>query len=169
MTVLQVTPTEYQPTSGYNKLIVNGETKFDLTNDNIQPGVVSSGKTFHMSDGVQSIGTWMALHSQEETKRFSGGLEFDGLNINSINMFYITAEYSASTLSVNSTKQILSISYDGHTTRMLYTWYSNSKANVMTSTSVSFSLSNGKLTVNNSLSNVYFITDNTVSYVLYYV
>lgn len=46
---------------GINKVIYDGYTLVDLTGDNIQPGNVDEGITFHDASGEQQIGTKAAL------------------------------------------------------------------------------------------------------------
>lgn len=40
-----------------NKVIINGQTKIDLTGDTAVASDVISGKTFHLADGTQATGT----------------------------------------------------------------------------------------------------------------
>lgn len=40
-----------------NKVVVNGETLIDLTNDTVTPEDVMEGVTFHMADGTEAMGT----------------------------------------------------------------------------------------------------------------
>jgi hypothetical protein len=43
-----------------NKVVINNETKIDLSSDTIDTASVVSGKTFHNSEGVSSTGTFAA-------------------------------------------------------------------------------------------------------------
>ena len=42
---------------GYNKLVIGNETKFDLSNDTVEPSKVLNGFTFHDSEGEAQEGT----------------------------------------------------------------------------------------------------------------
>ena len=42
-----------------NKVVINNETKIDLSSDTAGPGDVMSGKTFHDSTGLTQTGTYV--------------------------------------------------------------------------------------------------------------
>lgn len=45
------------PSQYINKVVVNGETKVDLTNDTVDPGSLLEGTTAHDRTGKQIVGT----------------------------------------------------------------------------------------------------------------
>lgn len=55
LTLPFVLPTTF-PTQ-VNKVVVNGETLIDLTNDTVTPEDVTEGVTFHMANGTEAVGT----------------------------------------------------------------------------------------------------------------
>lgn len=44
---------------GYNKFVINNETKLDLSADTVEVSDVMSGKTFHDSEGLLKTGTYV--------------------------------------------------------------------------------------------------------------
>lgn len=42
-----------------NKVVINNETKIDLSSDTVAAGDVMSGKTFHDSNGLTKTGTYV--------------------------------------------------------------------------------------------------------------
>lgn len=44
---------------GYNKFVINNETKLDLSSDTVEVSDVMSGKTFHDSEGLLKTGTYV--------------------------------------------------------------------------------------------------------------
>lgn len=44
---------------GYNKFVINNETKLDLSSDTVDVTDVMSGKTFHDSNGLLKTGTYV--------------------------------------------------------------------------------------------------------------
>ena len=46
---------------GYNKFVINNETKLDLSLDTVTETDVMSGKTFHDRDGLLKTGTYVPV------------------------------------------------------------------------------------------------------------
>lgn len=142
-----------------NKVVYGGNTLIDLTADTVTAADVASGKTFHLANGTQGIGTASGGVTQgkisSQTSVSSSSLSFAGLQGEPISfVVYINAIQGASWINYSGSAEYrtLFIYYDG-TDRYTIAAYTDAMNPAIVRTNgsdISFTYTNGTLSFSSS-------------------
>ena len=128
-----------------NKVIFGDITLIDLTQDTATVADVVSGKTFHLADGEQAIGTFspsMRSKSKTLSSGASGSIAFSGL-LKEPDAFFLVP----STQSGSNAKFTTVVYYNGTSTKAGTARASSNAAALAGVSSASFTYSSGTLTI----------------------